>query len=528
MMEQAETSTKASEDSAAKDSSSEEEVSLCNSTLTLTSLVPDSPPVRRSQPIAITSNRKKEGEFLSSSVSPIPNPFPELCSLPHSSLLNLSLQSESSDKSVVQVHGEDGSTRSLSVSRHATAREVCNLLVQLAHCSDQENWALLECYPTLGLERCLEDHEIVLDVQAAWSVDVEARFHFSKNYAKYEFFNKQTTFFPESMISDSTDTKKKMTSQDFIQNLITSRTTPQIQGFLHLKETSKKSWKKGFFVLRRSGLYKTIKGFEKDPRHLHYTADLDVSNVYTVIGGSKLYGSPTDFTFCIKPTWDQGAVKDLKIMCAETEKIRTLWISAIRLFKYGKLLQHNFKFPKSSPPIPDGSRLADRKSKSEESLVAMDFSGKAGGRVIDNPTEAESAEQEEGQAWRKREALRCCLSNMSSEPCTSNVHKTHPWFHGGLSRGQSEKLIEKQGLVDGMFLVRRSQMHENCFVLSLCYEQKVRHYIVTPIWEEGKHYFSIDHGKTIFIDILQLVEFYQINKGDLPVRLKYPCICVSL
>ncbi len=34
--------------------------------------------------------------------------------------------------------------------------------------------------------------------------------------------------------------------------------------------------------------------------------------------------------------------------------------------------------------------------------MAMDFSGKAGGRVIQNPTEAQCAEREEGQAWRVR------------------------------------------------------------------------------------------------------------------------------
>ncbi|MEQ2161159.1 hypothetical protein GOODEAATRI_006963, partial [Goodea atripinnis] len=87
---------------------------------------------------------------------------------------------------------------------------------------------------------------------------------------------------------------------------------------------------------------------------------------------------------------------------------------------------------------------------SEDSLVAMDFSGKAGGRVIENPTEAQSAEQEEGQAWRVRKNnFQCCQSNMNSEPWTSSVHKTHPWFHGGLSRKEAERLIEKQGLADG-------------------------------------------------------------------------------
>ncbi|MED6276821.1 hypothetical protein CHARACLAT_006831 [Characodon lateralis] len=527
-MEVAHTSRKAFEGSLMKNSSPAEEVSLGISTLTLTPLIPESPPVRRSQPISITSNRSKGGEFLSPSVSPIPNPFPELCSLPHSSLLNSSLPSESSDKCLIKVYGEDNSSRSVLVSRQATAREVCHLLVQSAHCSDQENWALLEHFPTLGLERCLEDHEIVLEVQATWSPKVKTRFMFSKNYAKYEVFNKQTCFFPEAMVSDSTDTMKRMTSQEFIQKLMTSETSPQIQGFLYLKGYSKKFWKKVYFTLRRSGLYRSTKVSKKDPRHLQYTADLDVSNVYKVVDGCKLYGAPTDFNFCIKPNRNQGLVKNLKILCADTEQIRTLWMSAIRLFKYKKQLQSNFQLSKLALQSPEGSKPTDSKPNSEDSLVAMDFSGKAGGRVIENPTEAQSAEQEEGQAWRKREALRCCQSNMNSEPWTSSVHKTHPWFHGGLSRKEAERLIEKQGLADGVFLVRRSHLHENCFVLSLCYELKVKHCIVVPVQRNGKMYYSIDDGVTLFIDLLQLVEFYQINKGTLPVCLKCPCICVAL
>jgi len=40
-----------------------------------------------------------------------------------------------------------------------------------------------------------------------------------------------------------------------------------------------------------------------------------------------------------------------------------------------------------------------QRSVSENSLVAMDFSGRIG-RVIDNPVEAQSAAMEEGHAWR--------------------------------------------------------------------------------------------------------------------------------
>ena len=45
--------------------------------------------------------------------------------------------------------------------------------------------------------------------------------------------------------------------------------------------------------------------------------------------------------------------------------------------------------------------LPSQRSVSENSLVAMDFSGRTG-RVIDNPVEAQSAALEEGQTWRVR------------------------------------------------------------------------------------------------------------------------------
>lgn len=49
------------------------------------------------------------------------------------------------------MYGEDSHSRSVWVSRGAMARDVCHMLVQTAHCSDQENWALLEVHPVLSL-----------------------------------------------------------------------------------------------------------------------------------------------------------------------------------------------------------------------------------------------------------------------------------------------------------------------------------------------------------------------------------------
>lgn len=111
-----------------------------------------------------------------------------------------------------------------------------------------------------------------------------------------------------------------------------------------MKEASRKAWKKVYFFLRRSGLYCSTKGsskvrsscrpdvaprkpitaltlrnlrsvcvcarmcfclcswggWDQEPRHLQYMADLEDLNAYSVVNSRKLYGAPTDFTFCIK------------------------------------------------------------------------------------------------------------------------------------------------------------------------------------------------------------------------------------
>lgn len=68
---------------------------------------------------------------------------------------------------LIKVFGEDSHSRSVWVSRGATTREVCHMLVQSAHCSDQESWALLEVHPTLGLGKTLGPTENPLLCAAA-------------------------------------------------------------------------------------------------------------------------------------------------------------------------------------------------------------------------------------------------------------------------------------------------------------------------------------------------------------------------
>lgn len=162
--------------------------------------------------------------------------------------------------------------------------------------------------------------------------------------------------------------------------------------------------------------------------------------------------------------------------------------------------------------------------------MAMDFSGQTG-RVIENPAEAQSAALEEGHAWRKRSTRMTALGSQSPlhpSNLSSVIHRTQQWFHGKISREESHRIIKQQGLVDGLFLLRDSQSNPKAFVLTLCHHQKIKNFQILPFEEDGQVYFSLDDGNTRFSDLIQLVDFYQLNKGVLPCKLKHHCIRVAL
>nr|XP_048725837.1 growth factor receptor-bound protein 14 isoform X3 [Caretta caretta] len=416
--------------------------------------------------------KKKERDVLA--IPSIPNPFPELCCSPLSSVLSASLlpKATSRKKQVIKVYSEDDTSRALEVPGDVTARDVCQLLILKNHYIDDHSWTLFEHLPRIGLERMIEDHELVIEVQSNWGIEEENRLYFRKNYAKYEFFKHPMNYFPEHMVSLSSETSGMIGHAQILQMFLSSSTYPEIHGYLHAKEQGKKSsWKKLYFLLRRSGLYFSTKGTSKEPRHLQFFSEFSSSDMYMSLAGKKTSGTPANYGFCFK------------------------------------------------------------RSISENSLVAMDFSGHRS-RVIENPTEALSVAVEEGLAWRRKGCLRLNThgSPTTSQSATSSVaiHRTQLWFHHKISRDEAQRLILQQGLVDGVFLVRDSQSNPKTFVLSMSHGLKIKHFQIVPLEDDGKLFYTLDEGHTRFTDLIQLVEFYQLNKGVLPCKLKHYCARIAL
>ncbi|XP_072316219.1 growth factor receptor-bound protein 10 isoform X2 [Eucyclogobius newberryi] len=492
--------------------------------------------ILRSQPMHILAVRRlqeEEQQLRTSSLPAIPNPFPELCSPAGSPVLSPgSLPpgepgEPSTGRHIVKIFSEDGMRKVVEIPADMTARDLCQLLVYKSHCVDDNSWALVEHHPLLGLERCLEDHELVVHVQATMNSD--SRFVFRKNYAKYEFFRNPLAFFPEHMIAWCQETNRTIPPSQLLQNFLATSSCPEVQGYLYVKEIGRKSWKKVYMFLRRSGLYCSTKGTSKEPRHLQLLADLDDGNIFTVISSKKQHSVPTDFGFCIKPNKCRGELKDVRMLCAEDEQGRTCWMTAFRIFKYGIVLYQNYKIPQQRKTLLSHFSAPVR-SVSENSLVAMDFSGRTG-RVIDNPLEAQSAAMEEGQAWRKRTQRMNVLGSHSPlhhSSLNSVIHIAQLWFHGRITREESHRIVHQQGQVDGLYLLRVSQSNPKAFVLTLCHHQKIKHFQILPCEEDGLLFFSLDDGSTKFTDLIQLVEFYQLNRGVLPCKLRHPCTVVAL
>ncbi|XP_036714550.1 growth factor receptor-bound protein 14 isoform X3 [Balaenoptera musculus] len=441
------------------------------------------PPPDGTRGCAADRRKKKDLDVLE--MPSIPNPFPELCCSPFTSVLSAGLfpKANSRKKQVIKVYSEDETSRALEVPSDITARDVCQLLILKNHYIDDHSWTLFEHLPHIGLERTIEDHELVIEVLSNWGMEEENKLYFRKNYAKYEFFKNPMYFFPEHMVSFATETNGEISPTQILQIFLSSSTYPEIHGFLHAKEQGKKSWKKIYFLLRRSGLYFSTKGTSK------YGMQLYQNYMHPYQGRSGCSSQS------ISPMFQ---VLEKHTALQETQKMQA------------KI----------------------QRSISENSLVAMDFSGQKS-RVIENPTEALSVAVEEGLAWRKKGCLRLGTHGSptaSSQSCATNmaIHRSQPWFHHKISREEAQRLIIQQGLVDGVFLVRDSQSNPKTFVLSMSHGQKIKHFQIIPVEDDGEMFHTLDDGHTRFTDLIQLVEFYQLNKGVLPCKLKHYCARIAL
>ncbi|XP_022604490.1 amyloid beta A4 precursor protein-binding family B member 1-interacting protein [Seriola dumerili] len=248
-------------------------------------------------------------------------------------------------KLVVKVVMNDGSSKTLMVDERQNVREVLDNLFEKTHCDCNVNWSLCETNPELQLERTFEDHENLVEPLLAWLRDSENKVLFKERGQKYEVFKNPQNFYLWKKDKKALKEIKGKDKEILIQENFcgTSIIVPDLEGVLHLKEDGKKSWKQRLFQLRASGIYYVPKGKTKSSRDLVCFLQFDNVNVYYGKDFKSKYKAPTDFCFVLKHPQIQKESQYIKYLCCDDAWAMNLWVTGIRIAKYGALLYENYK-----------------------------------------------------------------------------------------------------------------------------------------------------------------------------------------
>ncbi|KAA8580574.1 hypothetical protein FQN60_013532 [Etheostoma spectabile] len=229
-------------------------------------------------------------------------------------------------KLVVKVLMNDGSSKTLMVDERQTVREVLGNLFEKTHCDCNVDWSLVETNPDLQL-------------------DSENKVHFQERGEKYEVFKNPQNFYlwkkDKNTLKDMKDKDKELLLQENFCG--TSIIVPDLEGVMHLKEDGKKSWKPRLFQLRASGIYYVPKGKTKSSRDLVCFVQFDNVNVYYGKDFKAKYKAPTDFCFFLKHPQIQKESQYIKYLCCDDAWSMNLWVTGIRIAKYGASLYENYK-----------------------------------------------------------------------------------------------------------------------------------------------------------------------------------------
>ncbi|XP_051970036.1 amyloid beta A4 precursor protein-binding family B member 1-interacting protein [Xyrauchen texanus] len=248
-------------------------------------------------------------------------------------------------KLVVKVEITDGGSKTLMVDERQTVREVIDNLFEKTHCDCKVDWSVCETNPDLQTERGFEDHENLVEPLSTWQRDSENKVIFQEKNDKYEVFRNPQVFYLWKKDKKSLkDMKEKDKEQLLEENFCgPSVIVPDLEGVLYLKEDGKKSWKQRYFLLRASGLYYSPKGKTKASRDLVCLVQFDNVNVYYCKEYKIKYKAPTDHCFILKHPQIQKESQYIKYLCCDDEWSMTLWVTGIRVAKYGKQLYDNYK-----------------------------------------------------------------------------------------------------------------------------------------------------------------------------------------
>uniref|UniRef100_A0A4W4E7W1 Amyloid beta A4 precursor protein-binding family B member 1-interacting protein n=1 Tax=Electrophorus electricus TaxID=8005 RepID=A0A4W4E7W1_ELEEL len=248
-------------------------------------------------------------------------------------------------KLIVKVEMTDGSSKTLMVDERQTVRDVIDSLFEKTHCTGSVDWCLCETNPELQTERGFEDHENLVEPLSAWTRDSENKVLFQERKNKYEVFRNPQKFYMWKKEKKSLKDMKEKDKELLLEENFCGQSVivPDLEGVLHLREEGKKSWRPRYFLLRASGMYYLPKGKTKSSRDLVCFVQFDNTNVYYCKECKTRFKAPTEYCFILKHPQIQKESQYIKYLCCDDQWAMELWVTGIRIAKYGKALYENYR-----------------------------------------------------------------------------------------------------------------------------------------------------------------------------------------
>ncbi|KAJ6224067.1 hypothetical protein RDWZM_002612 [Blomia tropicalis] len=363
-------------------------------------------------------------------------------------------------KLFIKVFAQDNSAKSLLADERMSIGAICGQLAHKNHISMGTNLCIIEHMPHLYLERFYEDHESLVENVLLWGRDTANKLFFMQRTDKYDLFNHPEKYLitknltPTLMDTDETlkynsirdgfNSNCTMLRNDLISQFFHNTSDsivklPTIEGNLFLRSEGKKVWKKYFFTLRSSGLYYCQKGKPKSTKDLICLTTFEMNCVYYGFGWRKKFKSPTDFGFAIKhPQIQTKSPKHIKYLCCETEDDLRLWVTGIRIVKYGKKLLENYEQFRLISDVPENqTRNEDDHVKSPTKLGTTHSSVVMRANRVNRDESARSSSTSSSSGCMSESGQSSVVSTPSIGSCTSSVSNqnghnlinSHPHSH---------------------------------------------------------------------------------------------------
>ncbi|KAF4533278.1 hypothetical protein B566_EDAN010513 [Ephemera danica] len=464
------------------------------------------------------------------------------------------------------------------VERHLRASDLCHVLaLKFSVASSGTGWSIVEHWSDLGIERHLEDHEKVLAVYRRSGRIAERIFIFRKDPNKYAFIENPKPYFLSEMerlagMSGAKSTPGLVLSAVWLRERDPRQGIPWVKAFLLLcedklyvchntlvrfvrewqcwdanKDNARSASKEdctGAEAFEATDLVPLLAGSE-----VKKYASLEEHDVYKTLNARNQLRAPTEFGLCLRATSPLLPVRrvctamDFLCFAVESERTRLCWLTAIRMLKplvrdgYYNYDHHgsNEELAKKlwwdvpSTSKQDNSAAAELVSENDRARVAMDFTGSVG-RIVDDPREAREAREvsREGslcwlQRWRPTAPMCVEVGGAQQPPEPPERIVQMPWYVGQASRERALQLLMQPHLQPGAFLVRESAKAMGMPVLSLRTPQDSVMHIQIQRTQDAERglIWSLDGGHTKFFSLDHLVEFYELNQGNLPTSLSH-------